>query len=322
MKIKLADKNDIEKIDMRDIYCKQIVKMIKEDPRVYALDADLLSSIGLGGFQKEMTDRIIDCGIQEANMVGVAAGMSATGLIPFLHTFGVFATRRVYDQVFLSCGFSKWNVKIVGSDPGITATYNGGTHMPFEDAGIMRNIPGITILEPTDGSMLENIIPQVKNSYGLHYIRLTRRGSRKVYNEGSEFDIGKAVEICDGKDVTIIACGFCVAEAINAAEILTEKGVSARVVDMFTIKPVDKESVIRAAKETGAIVTAENHSIINGLGSVVAEVLGENMPVPLERVGVKDEYGEVGDVEYLAKRFGIKAENIADAALRATSRKK
>ncbi|MGI6669922.1 MAG: transketolase family protein [Acetivibrionales bacterium] len=322
MKIKLADKNDIEKIDMRDVYCRKIVEMMKEDSRVYALDADLLNSIGLGGFQKELPDRIIDCGIQEANMVGVAAGMSATGLIPFVHTFGVFATRRVYDQVFLSCGFSKWNVKIVGSDPGINAAYNGGTHMPFEDAGIMRNVPNAVILEPTDGTMLENIITQVKDSYGLHYIRLTRRGSRKVYNEGSEFDIGKAAEICDGKDVTIIACGYCVVEAINAAGILKGKGISAKVIDMFTIKPIDKETIVRAAKETGAIVTAENHSIINGLGSAVAEVLGENIPVPLERVGVKDEFGEVGDVEYLAKRFGIKAENIADAALRATSRKK
>jgi transketolase len=322
MKIKLADKNDIEKIDMRDVYCRKIVEMMKEDSRVYALDADLLNSIGLGGFQKELPDRIIDCGIQEANMVGVAAGMSATGLIPFVHTFGVFATRRVYDQVFLSCGFSKWNVKIVGSDPGINAAYNGGTHMPFEDAGIMRNVPNAVILEPTDGTMLENIITQVKDSYGLHYIRLTRRGSRKVYNEGSEFDIGKAAEICDGKDVTIIACGYCVVEAINAAGILKGKGISAKVIDMFTIKPIDKETIVRAATETGAIVTAENHSIINGLGSAVAEVLGENIPVPLERVGVKDEFGEVGDVEYLAKRFGIKAENIAEAALRAIGRKK
>jgi transketolase len=321
MNIKLAEKNDLEKTFMRDIYCKQMIRMAKEDKKVYALDADLINSIGMKPFQAEFPDRMINCGIQEANMVGVAAGMSATGLIPFLHTFAVFATRRVYDQVFLSCGFSRWNVKIVGSDPGITAAYNGGSHMPFEDVGIMRNVPGITIVEPTDCAMLDNLLPKIKDEYGVHYIRLARRVSRKVYEEGSDFEIGKAVNIRDGKDVTIIAAGYCVVEAINAAKILNEKGISARVLDMFTIKPIDKDSIISAAKETGAIVTAENHSIINGLGSAVAEVLSENTPVPLERVGVNDEYGEVGDIEYLARRFGLKADNIADAALKAIKRK-
>ena len=322
MKILVAEKNDTEKTIMRDIYCEQMIKIAKEDKRVYAMDADLINSIGLVPFQKEMPDRMINCGIQEANMVCVAAGMSATGLIPFLHTFAVFASRRVFDQAFLSCGFSRWNVKIVGSDPGITAAYNGGTHMPFEDVGIMRNIPDITILEPTDCSMLRDLIPQVKDSYGFHYIRLTRKSSRKVYEDGSKFEIGKAVRIRDGKDITIIASGYCVAEAIAAADMLKEKGLSARVLDMFTIKPIDKESIISAARETGAIVTAENHNIINGLGSAVAEVLVENEPVPMERIGVKDEYGEAGDVEYLAKRFGLKAQNIVDAALRTLSRKK
>jgi len=288
---------------------------------VYALDADLVNSIGMSPFEKKFPDRLINCGIQEANMVGVASGLSAAGLIPFIHTFAVFASRRVFDQVFLSCGFSKWNVKIIGSDPGITAAYNGGTHMPFEDMGIMRNVPDITILEPTDCAMLDSILKQVKDVYGLHYIRLTRKTTRKVYEKGSEFEIGKAVKLKEGTDVSIFALGYCVVEALEAAEQLKEKGISARVYDMFTVKPIDKQSIEEAARETGAVVTAENHRIINGLGSAVSEVLGESYPVPMERVGVKDEYGEVGDVEFLAKRFGLKAENIISAVLNTMKRK-
>lgn len=321
MNIKLSKTNDVEKTIMRDIYAAQLTKMAKEDPRVYAMDADLIGSIGTAGFQKEMPDRMIDCGIQEANMIGVGAGMSATGLIPFMHTFGAFAGRRDYDQVFLSCGFSQLNVKLIGSDPGITAAYNGGTHMPFEDLGIMRNVPGITIIEPTDCAMLDNILPKVKDTYGVHYIRLVRKSSRQVYEMGSDFEIGKAAPIKDGKDVTIIATGYCVAEAIDAAKELEAQGISARVLNMFTIKPIDREAVIAAAKETGAIVTAENHNIINGLGSAVAEVVVEECPVPVERVGVKDEYGEVGEVEYLAERFGLTAKYIVEAAKKAISRK-
>lgn len=322
MNIMPAKINDPEKTIMRNVYCDRMMNMAESDKRVYALDADLVNSIGMSTFQENLPDRLINCGIQEANMVGVAAGLSASGLIPFIHTFAVFASRRVFDQVFLSCGFSKWNVKIIGSDPGITAAYNGGTHMPFEDIGIMRNVPDITILEPTDCAMLDSLLKQIKDVYGLHYIRLTRKTTRKVYEKGSEFEIGKAVKLTDGTDVSIFAIGYCVVEALKAANQLKEKGISVRVYDMFTVKPIDKQSIKEAACETGAIITAENHSIINGLGSAVSEVLGESYPVPMERVGVKDEYGEVGDVEYLAKRFDLKAENIISAVLNTLKRKK
>lgn len=319
--INIAKTNETEKTMMRDIYCAEMTRMAREDERVYAMDADLVNSIGMSPFAKEMPTRLINCGIQEANMVCVAAGMSATGLIPFLHTFAVFASRRVYDQVFLSLGFSKWNVKIIGSDPGITAAYNGGTHMPFEDMGILRNVPGITILEPTDGTMLQNLLSQIKDTYGVHYIRLNRKASKQVYEPGSRFTPGQAVQLRDGKDATIIACGYCVAEALAAARALENEGIHVRVLDMFTIKPIDREAIIKACKETGAIITAENHSIINGLGSAVAEVITETIPVPQERIGVHDEYGEVGEVEYLAKRYGLTAEDIAKAARKAISRK-
>ncbi len=321
MTIKLANKIEKDQMIMRDVYCNEMIKMAGDDDRVYAMDADLINSIGMSPFQKVYPDRMINCGIQEANMIGVAAGLSATGLIPFLHTFATFASRRCFDQAFLSIGFSKWNVKIIGSDPGITAAYNGATHMPFEDIGIMRNVPGITIIEPTDCVMLDDIINQVKDIYGMHYIRLVRKVSQKVYEAGSKFEIGKAATVREGNDVTIIASGYCVAEAAKAHEMLRQEGISARVLDMFTIKPIDKDAILKAAHETGAVVTAENHNIINGLGSAVAEVLVEGKPVPMERVGVKDEYGQVGDVDYLANYYGLTAAHIVEAAKKVISRK-
>jgi transketolase len=254
-------------------------------------------------------------------MIGIAAGLSATGKIPFAHTFATFATRRCYDQVFISGAYAKANVRIIGSDPGVTSAYNGGTHMPFEDMGIMRNIPEMTVLEPTDSVMLIDIIKQLAGLYGMFYVRLLRKNAIKIYEEGSTFEIGKAVKLKDGKDVTIIANGIMVAEALKAAYMLEEKKISTRVLDMFTLKPIDKETIITCAKETGAIVTAENHNIINGLGSAVAEVLVENIPTPMERVGVKDLFGEVGPVDYLKERFELTANDIVKKAEKVLKRK-
>jgi len=254
-------------------------------------------------------------------MFGVAAGLSVMGFIPFAHTFACFASRRACDQIFMSCAYSRLNVKVIGSDPGVTAALNGGTHMPFEDMGIMRGIPGMTILEPTDSVMIRDIVRQVADAYGMHYIRLVRRFAVKVYQEGSTFTIGQAVTLRDGKDLTIIATGLCVAEALAAARLLEARGVSARVLNMFTLKPIDQEAILAAAGETRAIVTAENHNILNGLGSAVAEVLGEHLPVPMERIGVRDEFGEVGPVNYLKERFGLTSEHILAAAERVLKRK-
>ena len=310
MSVTLAKERIVEQVAMRDVYCNTLIELAEKDKRIVVLDADLMKSMGIVPFLKKYPDRAFDVGVQEANMIGVAAGLSATGKIPFAHSFATFATRRCFDQVFLSCGYARLNVRIIGSDPGITAAYNGGTHMPFEDMGIMRNIPDITILEPVDTVMLKDLIKQTKDRYGVFYIRLLRRNAVKIYEEGSSFEIGKGIELKEGKDVTIIATGIMVNESLKAAEILEEEGILARVVNMFTLKPIDKEIIIRCAEETGALVTAENHSILNGLGSAVAEVLAENIPVPLERVGVKDLYGEVGPVDYLAKRFEMTAEDI------------
>jgi len=319
--IRVAEKHETEKLAMRDAYCATLLQLASENDKVVVLDADLMSSMGMAPFIAKYPEKTFNVGIQEANMIGVAAGLSATGLIPFAHTFGPFASRRCYDQIFLSVGYSKLNVRVVGSDPGITAAFNGGTHMPFEDLGILRNIPNITILEPVDTVMLKDMLVQTAGKYGLFYIRLLRKNAVKIYEEGSTFEIGKGVTLKEGKDVTIISTGIMVKEALDAAEMLAAEGISAKVINMFTLKPIDKELIIKSAEETGAIVTAENHSIINALGSAVAEVLAENILVPLERVGVKDLFGEVGPVPYLRERFELTAEEIVIKAKKAIERK-
>ena len=320
-KIILADEITNDVSDMRTAYCESMIELAEKDDRIVALDADLMGAMGMKPFAKQFPERTVDCGIQEANMIGVACGLSVWGKIPFAHTFGPFCTRRACDQIFMSGAYNHANVKVVGSDPGITAAYNGGTHMPFEDMGIMRGIPTMTVVEPTDIVMLKSLMPQIANNYGMYYMRLVRKGVKKIYEPGSEFTIGKAVTIKDGADVTIIASGYCVAEAISAAKILSDEGIDARVLNVFTWKPLDEETILKAAQETGAIVTAENHNIINGLGSAVSELLVKNRPVPMEMVGVQDEFGEVGPVDYLRERFGLIDANIVDAVKKVMKRK-
>ena len=316
-------KNEIvmDSVEMRAAFCRTLIEMAKTDERIVALDADLMGAMGTIPFRTAFPDRTVDCGIQEANMIGVAAGLSAKGKIPFAHTFGTFASRRACDQIVLSCAYAGLNVKIMGSDPGVTAALNGGTHMALEDLGIMRGIPEITVVEPTDVVMLENLLPQLKDAYGVAYIRLVRKNCESIYEAGSTFEVGKANLLADGKDVTIIAMGYCVSQALLAKQALEAEGISARVVDMFTLKPLDRQAVIDAAKATGAIVTAENHYINNGLGSAVAEVLCEEYPVPMVRVGVKDHFGEVGARDFLADKFGINAKAIVAAAKEAIAKK-
>lgn len=321
MKAIIAESNSKEAKEMRAVYCETLLELAEQDSRVVVLDADLMSSMGMVPFAKAYPERTFNVGVQEANMVGVAAGLSATGKIPFAHTFGPFASRRVYDQLFLSCAYARLNVRITGSDPGVTAAFNGGTHMPFEDMGILRNVPGITILEPVDSVMLQDLLTQTANLYGVFYLRLLRKNAIKIYETGSSFEIGKGIVVKEGTDVTVIATGIMVAEALKAAGELESKGISTRVVNIFTLKPIDKELIVKCARETGAIVTAENHSIVNGLGSAVAEVLAENNLVPLERIGVGDLFGEVGPVDYLQERFNLTADDIVTKVQKVLSRK-
>jgi transketolase len=316
-------KNTFEKSadEMRNVLCATLVELAKDNPNIVAMDADTLGSSGLKPFRKAYPHRYIDCGIQEANMIGVAAGMSAVGKVPFVHSFGPFVSRRVYDQVFLSCAYAKLNVKIIGSDPGVTAAYNGGTHMPFEDMGILRVIPTMTLLEPSDPVQLKNLVPQIVDSYGPTYIRLKRKNPIAIYEEGSQFEIGKAAVVRPGKVVTIIASGIMVAQAIQAAIALAAEGIDARVIDSFTWKPLDEACVVAAAKETGAIVTAENHNILCGLGGAVSECVCANAPVPVERVGIPDVFGEVGTEPWLTEHFNLTPDAIVAAAKKAIARK-
>jgi len=322
MSYKVCTGLETEKLAMRDVYAATMMDMASQNDKIVSLDCDLMNSVGMVKFAKEFPERTVNCGIMEANMIGVAAGMSAVGMIPYAHTFGCFATRRCLDQIFVSAAFAKANVRIIGSDPGVTAAFNGATHMPFEDIGSLRDIPGVTIIEPTDSVMLEDMIRQVEKKFGVFYIRLSRKNAIKIYEDGSTFEIGKSATIRTGRDVTIIASGICVAESVKAVEILDGQGIDAAILNMFTIKPIDREAIERAARETGAIVTAENHNIINGLGSAVAEVLAETYPVPMERIGVRDHFGEVGSMDYLLDKFGLSACSIAEKAAKAVQRKK
>lgn len=296
---------------MRDIYCDTMIEMATSDPRVVALDADLMSPLGMTKFQKRFPERMIDCGVQEANMAGISAGMSARGLIPFMHSFACFASRKCIDQLFLSAGFANLNVKVIGSDPGIMALYNGASHMALEDMGILKNIPNMTLIEPTDAAMLRSILLQVKDVYGLHYIRFNRKEAPAIYEESSEFEIGRGLLLKDGIDATIITSGIMVSESLKAADILEYENTSVQVVNIFTWKPIDEELIVACARKTGAIVTVENHNALTGLGSSVAIVLSEHCPVPFGRIGVQNSYGEVGDYESLTTHFHLTPSDIA-----------
>lgn len=305
----------------KDVFAKMIPQMIDDDPDCVYLDADLMSCIGVAKAAKTRTDRMINCGIAEANMVGIAAGLAAAGFKPICHSFAPFASRRCFDQAFMSAGYAHNDITIIGTDPGVCAAYNGGTHMPFEDMAMYRALPGATVVDVTDTAQLENIFPQLVKREGVKYLRVNRKSNDLVYEAGSEFEIGKGVVLREGKDATIVACGFMVGRALKAAEELEKKGISAAVIDMFTVKPLDEALVIEYAKKTGCVVTAENHNKIGGLTSAVSECLSENYPVVMGHVAVEDEYGEVGPVDYLAERFGLTAEHIVEVVEKTVAKK-
>ncbi|MPM19064.1 1-deoxy-D-xylulose-5-phosphate synthase [bioreactor metagenome] len=236
--------------------------------------------------------------------------------------YATFAGRRVVDQVYISAAYAKLNVRMFGCDAGVTASYNGGTHMPIEDMGLMRTITEVTLIEPTDSVMLADLMRQTKDMYGVFYFRTTRKVTDQIFEEGSTFEIGKAALLREGSDVTLITSGYCTPDTMAAADALAGEGISARVLNIFTWKPIDQEAIATAARETGAIVTVENHNIVTGLGSAVAEVLGDTCPVPLHRIGVPDRFGEVGSIDYLKGLFGMTQGDIVRAAKSVLTRKK
>lgn len=306
---------------LRDAYCEKMLEMMDTDKRIVQVEADLAGAIKAGQIRDKHPDRFINCGIMEAQMVGLSCGMSINGMIPFAHSFAAFNARRVADQVFMSGCYQNANVKLIASDPGVCAECNGGTHQTFEDMGIMRSMPNMTIMDVADSTLLKKLLPQMRDTYGMMYLRMPRSFSTDYYTPDNEFTIGKGKLLREGNDVSIIASGICVVEALEAAEILEKEGIHARVVDMFTVKPIDVDLVVDCAKQTGCIVSAENHNIYGGLGSAVAETLAENAPVPLVRVGALDRCGEVGDVPYLMQALKITAADIAAACKRAILKK-
>ncbi|NLA53859.1 MAG: transketolase family protein [Clostridiales bacterium] len=305
----------------KDVIGKTIINLLETDPDVIYLDADLMSTIGTYSYHMEHPDRAINCGVSEANMIGTAGGLAAAGFKPICHTFGPFASRRSYDQIFLSAGYAKNDITVIGTDPGVCASFNGGTHMPFEDVALYRAIPTATVFDITDTLMFESILRQAVNLPGVKYIRVGRKTNAKVYGEGTQFTPGKAIRLREGKDLTIVAAGIMVHEALQAAIELEKKGISAEVLDMFTIKPLDEDALLASADKTRAVLATENHNKIGGLYAAVCETLSRRLPTPADYVAVNDEYGEVGPQDYLQERFGLTSQRIVEVAQRLIKRK-
>jgi len=309
--------------DMRDAYGDALVQ-IGEDPRVVVLDADLSHSNKTDIFKKKYPKRFFDVGIAESNMVGVAAGLSLTGLIPFIHTFSVFAVGRVYDQIRISVCYQKANVKIVGTSAGLSDAHDGATHQSVDDVTLARVLPNMTVIAPCDGIEVRKAVRAIYDHFGPVYLRINRMPVPFVWEsmENCQFKIGKANCLKEGSDVTIIASGSTVHLAVKAANQTSKIGMKAEVLDMHTIKPIDEDAILKAAKKTGALVTVEEHSVIGALGGAVAEVLGEKYPAPLERIGIKDMFGESAlNWGELLNAHNITVEAIVDAAKKVHQRK-
>ena len=319
--IKLNGKHQPDSRTARDGMANTLNAMMAEDESICYIDCDLMVCVNTNQLQKNYPTRAFNAGIAEANAMGIAAGLSSEGKKVWYHTFGCFASRRAYDQAYMSVAYSKLNVKVLGSDAGVSATFNGGTHMPFEDAATYMSIPGTVVCDPCDSTQIAELTKLLNEHYGLTYMRFPRKDVVKVYDEGSEFKLGKGVVLHDGTDVTIISSGIVLDEALKAYEMLKEEGISARVIDMFTWKPIDKELIVKAAKETRAIVTAENHNVTCGLGSAVANVLAAECPTVLEKVGSQDRFGQVGPQSFLMEEYNMLAKDIVSAAKKAIERK-
>ena len=291
-----------------------LVALADEGVDVVAVEADLSKSTTTAKLTDKYPERLFNVGIAEANMIDVAAGLSISGKVAFTGSFAVFATGRAYDQIRNTVCYSNLNVKLTPTHAGISVGPDGGSHQMIEDLALMRVLPGMTVLVPADYDSACAAIRTAAATPGPFYIRLGRTGSEPVYPEGHEFVVGKANVLREGTDVTIIACGLLVAEALKASDSLSDEGISAEVIDIASLKPIDAETVIASAKKTGRVVTAEEHSIIGGLGSAVAEVLGEGAPCPLRRIGVNDVFGTSGEPDELMAHYGLTATDIAAAA--------
>lgn len=309
--------SEVKAVATRDSYGNALVEIGKEHENLIVLDADLAAATKTGVFKKAFPERHIDCGIAEANMTGIAAGLSTCGYVPFISTFAMFAAGRSFEQVRNAIGYPHLNVKIGATHAGISVGEDGASHQCNEDIALMRAIPGMVVINPCDDVEARAAVKAAYEHVGPVYLRFGRLAVPVFNDEATyKFEIGKGVELRDGKDITIIATGLCVSEAMKAAETLAEKGIDAQVINIHTIKPLDEEIVINAAKKTGRIFTVEEHSIIGGLGAAVSEVLSEKCPTKVTRIGVNDVFGESGPAKELLHKYELDAEGITNRILK------
>lgn len=314
--------SEIKKVATRAAFGNALVELGAKRDDFVVLDADLAAATQTGMFKKAFPDRFYDCGIAEADMIGIAAGIAATGKKVVCSSFAMFAAGRAFEQIRNSVGYPHLNVIIGATHAGISVGEDGATHQCCEDIALMRTIPGMTIINPADETEAKKAVEAAFELDGPVYIRFGRLAVPVIFGDDYKFEVGKAVTLKEGNDVTIIATGLMVAEALEAYELLKKDGITAKIINMHTIKPLDNEAVIKAAKETGAIVTAEEHSVIGGLGGAVSELLGEEYPVPVLRLGVYDTFGHSGPAPKLLDEFGLRAANIVEKAKKAIALKK
>ena len=295
----------------RDAIVDTLIDMMKDNKSIVMLEADLGGASGTLKIQRELPEQFFECGISEANMMGMAAGMSSEGLIPFTHTFGPFASRRCFDQVYLSGAYAHNTINIWGSDPGFTVGANGGTHTTWEDVALMRTIPGSVVVDGADPVQTEWVVREFAKTEGVHYLRTGRKSSYKIYEEGSTFELGKGNVVRQGSDVLIVTAGQLLKDALEAAESLEKQGISIEVIDMFCIKPLDAKLLLSESAGKKAVVTFENHGVIGGLGDACASALMEaGVSVPFKRHGVVESFGQVGTMDWLQKEFKLTAADL------------
>lgn len=314
--------SDIKKQATRDAYGEALVELGSKNENLIVLDADLSGATKTGTFKKAFPERFFNCGIAEQNLIGVATGLTAAGKLVFASSFAMFAAGRAYEQVRNAVGYTHMNVKIAATHAGLSVGEDGATHQCCEDIALMRTIPGMTILSPADGNETKAAIRAAAAYEGPVYVRLGRMVVPMIFDEDIKIEIGKGVELTNGTDVTIISTGIMTCRALEAAEQLKAEGISANVINIHTIKPLDSDLIIKAAKKTGAIVTAEEHSCIGGLGSAVCDVLSENYPVPVFKVAVNDVFGKSGPAEEILEIYGLSTKDIVEKAKKAVAAKK
>ena len=307
-------------MEMRAVYAECLAEMMEKDHHVCVLDADLSKASGTRNLYERFPKQMFDCGVAEQDMASIAAGLSSYGFKPWIESFTPFATRRICDQIAISISYAKQNVKIVGTDPGISAELNGGTHMSMEDIGVLRSIPGVVIFEPVDEVQLRAAMPVLNAYEGCVYVRMFRKQTPVVFSEGYRFDLFKADTLKTGKDLSIFVSGLVTADVVEAEKTLAKDGIDAEIINVHTIKPIDKDTVLASARKTGAVLTVENHNVIGGLHSAVLEALAEEK-IPVCAVGVQDRFGEVGKMPYLREVTGLTVDNIVATAKRAVSLK-